>query len=192
MTAGRRASKFMAASLDPDPSRDEKSEAQYRERYSRPWRQCEAETDTHTASRVACVNWLNGRRSELKASTFRFYRSASIFAMCEHAPGTTEGAIERADRLEALGILQNSRGGTVAEFQQSDVRYSGPKRTSGKRVEKVDVQDGDRSVETLNLSKSRYADQSASSCALVSIQGGGHANGSMPRSNTTSRQAHGC
>lgn len=93
--------------------------------------------------------------------------------MCEHAPGTTEGAIERADRLEALGILQDSRGGTVAEFGQSDVRYTGPKRTSGKKAEKVDVQDGDRFVETLNLSKADTRNQSASSWALVSIQGEG-------------------
>jgi hypothetical protein len=71
-----------------------------------------------------------GRRSELKASTFRFYRNASIFAISEHAQGTTEGALERADRLEALAILQDSRGDTAAGFEQSDVQYTGLKRTS--------------------------------------------------------------
>jgi integrase len=158
VTADSHARQFVVSSSAPDPSRDLKTQAQYRKRYSLLRRQCETQTDTHASSHVAYVNWLIGRRCELKASAFRLYRSASIFAMCEYAQGTTEAPIERVDRLEALSILQGSRGGAVAESEQGDVQYAGPKRTSGKKAKKVDLLEWNRLIESLNLSKSQYAE----------------------------------
>lgn len=140
-------------------TRSTSTEAHYRRRFHQLWEQFADGNPLHGPLNVAAyADWLVGRRSDLSASTFRQYRSASTFVIAERLRDQMLGDDEQEDGLRALQILQDSQSQFAIGSSGSGARpKTVPRRTSAKKAKTVCWGDWDKLMAVLALSRSQHA-----------------------------------